>query len=860
MVTDIFTGGPSGSPLDWSEDAPWSLGAAPPYLEAGGPTNIELSGASIDNLNFDASWDDTPIQYLILDAGASLTVPPVNLSADTLSFYGYGLDLGVGSTLNIGVPAGGPANEYATLEFGEIDGAGSVINIGAQGFLEANGPASGTVNVEGGTYDWQAGNSVSTQAVNVNGGVLNIHGYQVGESISNLMTGEIGLTGSGAIYLSDNGDYPYLPNAAATTVDTANNSISFAFTGTGDEAGQSSTYTMYFNPATTPVSNVIFGINANDTQYQLVIGCVTPSATDVFAGGDSSTVYWSNVAAWSNLALPTSAESVQMTGQGTMDCQNTSSAYGAVQGSFEQLTGLALASGAVLTLASFLEVQTDSSTFGGVGSTIDLEADMTIWAGVTSATGTVNLPSTYGTSPVYTLDGSNSSQTVNIANGTFNLGYYGGGANFTGSVDLDAVYADNFTTTAATFNDYVAFSGVVDLQVSSTYASNVLNIMDGHSQSAPSSWSINTSANTLTVTFADGDTNTLQFGSGSPVNELSVSESATAFEITLVCFVTGARIRTVRGEVPVEQLTVGDLAVTASGEARPIVWIGQRTVRGPVPAQWPVRVQAGAFGPGAPNRDLMLSPGHAVCVNAVGEVFIPIDHLINGATIAQVEVPLVTYWHVELESHDVLVANGLGCESYMDVGNRAFFGREHGRLAEIDAQRVTESLTRYARPFVDSGPVIPFVQARLAEIARTLGWAEGGDPDLHLLVDGRRIKAWIEGGSARFMIPTSAKRVELCSRLFVPAQVGAGGDRRSLGLAVLGLRIGDTAISLDDPRLADAFHPEERIDGAGWRWTNGRLVLPPELWADRPGNVELAIDFIADAFRGWRAPASRRAA
>ena len=95
----------------------------------------------------------------------------------------------------------------------------------------------------------------------------------------------------------------------------------------------------------------------------------------------------------------------------------------------------------------------------------------------------------------------------------------------------------------------------------------------------------------------------------------------------------------------------------------------------------------------------MLSPGHAVCVNAVGEVFIPIDHLINGATITQVEADEVTYWHVELESHDVLLAEGLGCESYMDTGNRAFFGREYGRLAEIDPERIAESFRGYARPF-----------------------------------------------------------------------------------------------------------------------------------------------------------------
>jgi hypothetical protein len=110
---------------------------------------------------------------------------------------------------------------------------------------------------------------------------------------------------------------------------------------------------------------------------------------------------------------------------------------------------------------------------------------------------------------------------------------------------------------------------------------------------------------------------------------------------------------------------------------------------------------------------LRLSPGHAVCVDAMGEVFVPIDHLINGVTIFREEVSEVTYWHVELESHDVLLADGLPCERYMDAGNRAFFGRSYGRLAEIDAERVAESLTRYARPFVDGGPILDAMRQRL---------------------------------------------------------------------------------------------------------------------------------------------------
>ena len=41
--------------------------------------------------------------------------------------------------------------------------------------------------------------------------------------------------------------------------------------------------------------------------------------------------------------------------------------------------------------------------------------------------------------------------------------------------------------------------------------------------------------------------------------------------------------------------------------------------------------------------------------------------------LARIEVDKVSYWHVELDSHDILIANNLPAESYMAMSNRAFF-------------------------------------------------------------------------------------------------------------------------------------------------------------------------------------------
>ncbi len=50
------------------------------------------------------------------------------------------------------------------------------------------------------------------------------------------------------------------------------------------------------------------------------------------------------------------------------------------------------------------------------------------------------------------------------------------------------------------------------------------------------------------------------------------------------------------------------------------------------------------------------------------EVLIPVKHLANGTTIAQIQVDAVIYYHVELPAHDVVLA-----ESYLETGDRANF-------------------------------------------------------------------------------------------------------------------------------------------------------------------------------------------
>lgn len=203
----------------------------------------------------------------------------------------------------------------------------------------------------------------------------------------------------------------------------------------------------------------------------------------------------------------------------------------------------------------------------------------------------------------------------------------------------------------------------------------------------------------------------------SQANDIVTASTDTTADFA-VCFTGGTRIETARGPVAIEDLVVGDVAVTASGAARKIVWIGQRRVdsSGEKVHMAPVLVRAGAFGAGVPERDVFLSPGHPVLVRQNGvEVLVPIMNLINGTTIERTTQSHVTYWHVELDQHDVLLADGLPAESFFDMGSRAWFENDlDDVLANPDL--VPAGQHGRCREVAIDGPLVEAERKRLADL------------------------------------------------------------------------------------------------------------------------------------------------
>ena len=210
----------------------------------------------------------------------------------------------------------------------------------------------------------------------------------------------------------------------------------------------------------------------------------------------------------------------------------------------------------------------------------------------------------------------------------------------------------------------------------------------------------------------------------------TLSDSAT-FSLTVTCFAAGTRIATARGERRVEDLRVGDEVQTLlRGRSAQVMRLRQRRVdcaRHPSPhLVWPVRVSAGAFGPGLPVRDLVLSPDHAIYSDmdaATGTrsgqpgVLIPVKYLINGTTIRREEVDRIDYYHVQLPRHDVLLAEGLTTESYLDTAGSGAFDAEGHVIQPYPDFSSRQWEAEGCAELVITGPAFDAVAQRLARHA-----------------------------------------------------------------------------------------------------------------------------------------------
>jgi hypothetical protein len=319
------------------------------------------------------------------------------------------------------------------------------------------------------------------------------------------------------------------------------------------------------------------------------------------------------------------------------------------------------------------------------------------------------------------------------------------------------------------------------------------------------------------------------------------------------CFAAGTLIMTAKGEVAVEDLAVGDILVTADGAEQPITWLGHRavTVAGSnADFKYLVRIAAGAVAPGLPRRDLLVTQDHCLLLDGV---LVPARMLVNDKTITlDRTITSYTYYHVELDRHAVILAEGLATESYLDTGNRGNFANAD-MVALAPAFGVNAGHKAWvadaAAPLATDRATVEPIWQRLADRAAARGLAAGvpaltADAGLHLVTEAGQT-LWpvaAENGRFLFMLPPATNAVRLRSRAARPSDVTGPfvDDRRMLGVQV-------GAINLTHGRRTMVLRTEDAT--IGWhaagaesgRWTHGdaELVIPGN--QALPGVLEIQV-------------------
>jgi hypothetical protein len=213
---------------------------------------------------------------------------------------------------------------------------------------------------------------------------------------------------------------------------------------------------------------------------------------------------------------------------------------------------------------------------------------------------------------------------------------------------------------------------------------------------------------------------------------------------------------------------------------------------------------------------------------------VPAKLLLNGATIKRdTSCRSITYFHIELASHDIIIAENLPVETYLDTGNRNAFANSHGTPHASPVFGRGKQWNEFAcADLCLAGPIMQQIRRDLFN--RTISFGYKVETDFRVaLHEGETMIAAHDGPAhaAEFMLPMAVTGpLAIRSTAFIPAEFSDGSapeeDWRRLGVAISRIKFDHHQTSLGTI-AHHGVHPRGAADEAEWTDGDALIDVPP---------------------------------
>jgi len=666
--------------------------------DAGNITNVQY-------LTLGAQVGDTA--ELLIDAGATYTMQADNDAAiidGTENVFGPGTTQVVNKGTLAVTNASGAPYDYASIS-PELSNYGA-ITIAAGGILSLSGGSThfggtvsgaGTLEMNAGSFALDADFAISTAGWTLYSGY-----YNATDGIT--LSADLSYGGTFTDYATINLSSYTLTLSGATQLGDAINGPGLVLaTGTGDINGLtlSQGASLDISGSYTESGDLTFGDDTSEL-----------SITDT----GSLTVGGSN--SYINIASLSEGD-ISLSNAGSLDVEgyyagvNTSilnSGTITVGAQLANFNGSTLANDGTISVLSggTLDVYGDVAADSGKSGTFDIADHATLsFLGSVASDQTIDFAATGSGTLIFTPD-----YTGGVGGSPPPIPPAAAIARFA-SIDSDTIDTYTPPPPAGTFYEAEDFNAAID----NFRSDDTIEVANFSATSATFENGFYTlSDGTRLVTFNFGDDQT-----ASDLSFYTDSNGDTFVETTETpCYCPGTMIATDHGEIAVEDLVIGDHVLAVSGRIRPIKWIGRRDYSGRFILGrkdiLPICIEAGALAPNVPARDLWVSPHHALYIDGL---LVEAKDLLNDVSIYQADMAEeVTYFHIELDSHDVILADGAWAESYIDDDSRGMFHNAWDYAARYPNETPAEPL--YCAPRVEDGPALEKIRERLSARGKSL--------------------------------------------------------------------------------------------------------------------------------------------